>query len=196
MVKIHKGKLSQVILLALEKTVDGYVRLEDFLYNTHIYARGYDRPLKKSEFSQALKRLRERGLIEQSLIDEGKIIFKLTQLGRDALGANSFNTFDWDSIWRVVIFDIPEDKRRIRDQFRRKLKHWGFKNWQQSVWVTKNNVTDKLRSLIDELGIGQWVAVLESANISADKQSLPFSQSSKGKQSLRLKSKAKLAITS
>lgn len=163
--KIHKGKLSQAILLALEKTVDGYIRLEDFLYNTHIYAKGYERHLKKSEFSQALKRLRERGLVEQDLLDESKVIFKLTQLGRDVLGVKPVNEFDWDGVWRVVIFDIPEDRRRIRDQFRRKLKHWGFKNWQQSVWVTKNDVTDKLRSLIEELGIGQWVAVMESDNI-------------------------------
>ncbi len=165
--RIYKGKLSQTILLALEKTVDGYIRLEDFLYNTHIYAKGYERILKKSEFSQALKRLRERGLVEKGFVDEGKIIFKLTALGRDALGVKAVSEFDWDGIWRVVIFDIPENKRRIRDQFRRKLKHWGFKNWQQSVWVTKNDVTNKLRSLIEELGIEQWVAVLESNNVSS-----------------------------
>lgn len=166
--KIHKGKLSQTILLALEKTVDGYIRLEDFLYNTHIYAKGYERHLKKSEFSQALKRLRERGLVEQDLIDEGKVILKLTQLGRDILGVKPVDDFGWDGKWRVVIFDIPEDKRRIRDQFRRKLKHWGFKNWQQSVWVTKNNVTDKLRILVEELEIEKWVAVLESGNVAID----------------------------
>ncbi len=166
--RIYKGKLSQSILLALEKTVDGYIRLEDFLYNTHIYAKGYDRPLKKSELSQALKRLRERGLLEQDFIDESKIIFKLTELGRDVLGVKTFNELDWDGNWRVVIFDIPEEKRRIRDQFRRKLKHWGFKNWQQSVWVSKADVTDKLRALIEELGIGQWVAVFESGNVSSD----------------------------
>lgn len=165
MMKIHKGKLSHAILLALEKTVDGYVRLEDFLYNTHIYARGYDRPLKKSEFSQALKRLRERGLAQEVQIDEGKIIFKLTQLGRDVLGVKPVSDFDWDGVWRIVIFDIPERNKRVRDKFRRKLKHWGFKNWQQSVWVTKNDVTDKLRSLIEELGIEKWVAVLESSNV-------------------------------
>ena len=172
--KIHKGKLSQTILLALEKTVDGYIRLEDFLYNTHIYAKGYERTLKKSEFSQALKRLRERGLVERGLIDENKIIFKLTQLGRDALGFESVREFDWDGKWRVVIFDIPEKNKRVRNQFRRRLKHWGFKNWQQSVWVSKNDITDKLRYLIEELGIGQWVAVFESDNVSSDKQSLPL----------------------
>lgn len=166
--KIHKGKLSKGILLALEKSVDGYVRLEDFLYNTHIYAKGYDRPLKKSRLTQALKRLREKGLVKQDLIDEEKVIFKLTQLGRDILGGEAFSKFDWDGRWRIVIFDIPEENKRVRDQFRRKLKHWGFKNWQQSVWVSKNNVTDKLRSLIEELGIGQWVAVLESDNIASD----------------------------
>src|SRR3989338_11507236 len=96
--------IADLILFALEKSIDGYVRLEDFLYNTHIYAKGYDRPLKKSEFSQALKRLRERGLLEQDFIDEGKIIFKLTQLGRDVLGVKAVSELDWDGVWRVVIF--------------------------------------------------------------------------------------------
>jgi hypothetical protein len=59
-----RKSLSEFILLALERSVDGYVRLGDFANNSHIYARGYDRPLKKSALSQAIKRLRKRGLID------------------------------------------------------------------------------------------------------------------------------------
>lgn len=161
---VRKKSLSYYILLSLEKAVDGYVRFEDFTYHYYRYHYGYP-DLKQSELSQALKRLRERGLISEDKIDANKVILKLTELGRDALGVE-FTETSWDGKWRVVIFDIPEQKRRIRDMFRRKLKHWGFQNWQQSVWVTKNNVTDKLRKSIAELGIEKWVAILESDNIS------------------------------
>ena len=68
----------------------------------------------------------------------------------------------WDKKWRIVIYDIPEDKRGVRDLFRRRLKEWGFKLWQKSTWITKKNVTEKLRRLIKQLGISDWVAVIES----------------------------------
>lgn len=162
---IKKNSLSYLILLTLEKAVDGFVAFEDFAYHSY---RQYDiRDLKASEFGQALRRLRERGYIEEDKIDAGKVILKLTELGKDVLGGD-FDESKWDGIWRVVIFDIPEQKRIVRDMFRRKLKHWGFKPWQQSVWVTKQDVTERLRYNIKELGIEKWVAVLESKNASVN----------------------------
>ena len=145
--------------------MDGFVAFEDFAYHSY---RQYDiRDLKSSEFGQALKRLREKGYIEQDKIDANKVILKLTELGKDVLGGE-FDESKWDGIWRVVIFDIPEKKRIIRDMFRRKLRHWGFKPWQISVWITKRNVTEQLRKTIKELGIEDWVAILESKNVSSD----------------------------
>lgn len=157
--KIRKGSLSTVILLALEKAIDGYVRFEDFAYHHYRYHYGIPE-LKKSALSAALKRLREAGYIEKG-INEGQVILKLTELGQEALGPK-FDENKWDGKWRIVIFDIPEDKRGIRDLFRRRLKSWGFQNWQQSVWVTRSDITSKLRKLIGELEIQSWVAVVES----------------------------------
>lgn len=154
---IKKKSISNLILLTLEKAVDGYCRFEDFTYHHYRYKYGIPE-LKKSSLSQALSRLRLNGYIDRE-VREGKVIFKLTTLGKDALGIDNE---PWDRKWRIVIFDIPENKRRIRDLFRRRLKAWGFKNWQQSVWLTKNNVTNKLRNLIRELEIDRWVAVVES----------------------------------
>ena len=91
-----------------------------------------------------------------------KIILKLTSLGNDALSDIGVIEREWDGIFRIVIFDIPEQKRIIRDLFRRRLRDWGFRIWQKSVWVSKNNVTDKLRQLIGKLEIKDWVAVVES----------------------------------
>ncbi|MBI2039896.1 hypothetical protein HYT18_02390 [Candidatus Microgenomates bacterium] len=161
--RIYKGSVSELILLVLEKTIDGYVRFEDYIYNPGLYAYGSwgDRHLKKSELAQALKRLREKGLVETEKDTKGLII-KLTELGKDALGDISVPEKDWDGKWRVVIFDIPERKRLIRNLFRRRLRDWGFKNWQKSVWITRSNITEKLRKLVSKLNIEQWVAVIET----------------------------------
>jgi DNA-binding HxlR family transcriptional regulator len=123
-VKIKKGSLSDLILLYLEKSIDGYVRLEDFLYNTHIYAKGYDRPLKKSVLAQALKRLREKALVEQ-VFESENLAYRLSISGQELLYFQHEEK-NWDGKWRIIIFDIPEKQRKIRRILRGKLKEWGF----------------------------------------------------------------------
>lgn len=158
--RIYNKSLSWFVLLALEKSVDGYVRFEDFTYHHCKYHYGIPE-LNKSSLATAIRLLREGDLIEVGKDTDG-IIIKLTQLGNDALGDLNFDTSKWDGVFRIVIFDIPEKQRVVRNLFRRRLKNWGFKNFQQSVWVSKSNITDKLRKLIKKLGIEQWVAVIES----------------------------------
>jgi DNA-binding transcriptional regulator PaaX len=41
-----------------------------------------------------------------------------------------------DGKWKMIIFDIPEQQREIRDYLRTKLKQIGFRKWQNSIWIT------------------------------------------------------------
>lgn len=158
-----KQSIANAILFCLEKTVDGYCRVEDFAY--HHYRYRYGAPeLNKSSLAQALRRLRLGGYIEKE-VQQGVVIYKLTAIGRDFLGIEEK---PWDGIYRIVLFDVPENNRTIRDLFRRRLKDWGFKNWQRSVWVNKRNATQKLRQLILQLGIEKWVSVIEARDKSLD----------------------------
>lgn len=162
--RASKG-LAKYILLALEKSLEGYVRAEDFIYNPHKYLYGYPRKINKPLILQAIKRLREKGLIEY--VDLGKVVFKLTDSGSDQVIRSKLkleNKEVWDKIWRLVIFDIPEDQRLARDLLRFKLKEWGFVKIQRSVWATKKNCTVVMRKFVDELGISKWVLVIESNN--------------------------------
>ncbi len=153
------------MLVALEKTVDGYVRLEDFLYNTHIYAKGYERPLKKTSFSRALKRLREKGFVE--IINEAQIIVRLTDEGKSRALWEKVKQLEevQDGKWRIVAFDIPESHSLIRNLFRRRLKEFGFKQLQKSIWISKLDCTDLIRLYIKDLGIKNWVHVIEADNV-------------------------------
>ena len=104
-----KDKLKDVILLALEKAVDGAVEFADFYDNPRRYVwygPRYEYP--KPALSAAIARLRKKGFIEK-VIDEDKVVLKLTEAGRDWLFFNkSDDQIKWDGIWRLVIFDIPE----------------------------------------------------------------------------------------
>ena len=165
MVLKKKALLRDLILETLEKSIDGYIRVEDFLYNTHIYARGYNRPLKKSNLSLAIKQLREKGYIDKKK-DGKKLIIKLTQVGKDrAITEKLLQDESWDGKWRVVVFDIPEDMRKVRNIFRARLKIWGFTPWQKSVWVSKKDIKSVLRKYVIEIGIKDWVKVFESTDL-------------------------------
>lgn len=163
---LRKG-LSNWILLALEKTVDGVVRVNDFVNNPGYYAYGdgWGYPLDKSALSKALKILRENGFIE--FLDDGKLIARLTDEGRAEVVWAKVRVVDepWDGRWRLVMFDIPEKRRIARDLLRSKLKQWGFSHWQKSVWASKKNCTKPLRDFIRQVGIQDWVMVIESDDV-------------------------------
>lgn len=156
--------LTNLILLVLEKSVDGYAGFEEFTYHNYRYVYGYPN-FKKSDLAKALKRLRERGLVE--LVSNEELIFKLTDEGKDrALWQKMKESNDkWDGKWRLVIWDIPEKRRITRDLLRFKLKQLGFIRWQQSVWASKVDCTELLRNFIKLVGIEEWVMVVESDNV-------------------------------
>lgn len=156
-----KKIITNLVLLVLEKAVDGYVAFDDLIHNPKLEGRY----LKKSELALALKRLRENGFIE--LVDDKQLAFRLTDSGKDrALWLKMKDTNDpWDGRWRLVIWDIPEKRRIVRDLLRYKLKQLGFQRFQKSVWGCKKNCTKELRNLIRKTGIKDWVMVVESDNI-------------------------------
>lgn len=70
---------------------------------------------------------------------------KLEQLGfREAIKKQK-----WDGWWRIVVFDITEEKRAARDALRRKLKNFGFYPLQKSVFVFPFDCLREIESLAD-----------------------------------------------
>jgi len=164
---IRKGSINYWILLSLETIVENIADIENFTYSAQIKAlKGIPlRPSKKT-LSQSIRRLRMNGMIEYDKKSEGQIILKLTNFGQEILDSKKETVSDGK--YRIVIWDIPESKRTIRNLLRRRLKEWGFKSCQKSVWVSQKNVTQQLRRLITDLGLEKWVAVIESDDSSLE----------------------------
>lgn len=70
----------------------------------------------------------------------------------------------WDKRYRLVMFDIPEKKRGMRDQVRMFMQGCGFLRLQDSVWVFPYDCEELVTLVKADLRIGKDVlyAVVES----------------------------------
>lgn len=78
-------------------------------------------------------------------------VVRLTQEGQKiALGGRSPVeqwTRPWDGLWRLVLFDLPIDRNKLRQQFRRTLRRLQFGCLQGSVWLSPDPA-DRVKSLL------------------------------------------------
>ena len=63
----------------------------------------------------------------------------------------------WDGRWRVLIFDVPEYRRGVREQIRRTLREVGFVRLQDSVWIYPYDCEDYVALLKADFKIGKDV---------------------------------------
>lgn len=165
---VNKKSLGYFVLYGLEKSIQAYVRFIDFAYNPHLYglSSGYPRKINYGGLYQAIKDLREKGYIELSKDDGGKILMKLTTRGKEEMEIRKLlESKEWDKKWRIVVFDIPEKHKKLRYALRWKLREWEFILWQKSVWVSKKDIIEPFRDFVRELGVSQWVKVFLAEDV-------------------------------
>lgn len=148
----------------------------DFTYHPYKVVYGYiPKEYSRNSVNVAINRLKRKGFIQKGIMED-EICYRLTKLGEERQKQkknkekliNIKNT-KWDKIWRVVIFDIPEENKRIRHILRETLKILGFRPLQKSVWISKNNCTNELKKQIKKLKLNQFVLVFETKNLGLSK---------------------------
>ncbi len=96
---------------------------------------------RKEVFLQDLKRLQNRDLIDYIALPDGKIKITLTKEGKKKILAYDLDKIVlkkniWDGVWRLVIFDIPDNQKKAREALRQKIREMGFYSLQKSVFIT------------------------------------------------------------
>ncbi|MBI2020968.1 CRISPR-associated endonuclease Cas2 [Candidatus Giovannonibacteria bacterium] len=74
----------------------------------------------------------------------------------------------WDKKWRIVIFDIPEKKKRGREALRLKLKELGFKELQKSIFAFPYKCKDEIDFVVEVFELRQYVRFIETSNLFHD----------------------------
>ncbi|MDO8517750.1 MAG: hypothetical protein Q7S26_00455 [bacterium] len=128
---------------------------------------------RQKEFIRASReRLVRHGLLRY----EGKLL-RLTQKGEAVLRSLEFRDFvskkpkRWDGKWRVLIFDIPERQRALRDKIRITLFKIGFVRLQNSVWLYPYDCEDLITFLKADFKVGKNLLYLV---VDALEYDLPF----------------------
>ncbi len=75
----------------------------------------------------------------------------------------------WDRKWRIIIFDIPERRKKIRDEIRIILTNSGFQRLQDSVWVYPYDCENIIGLLKIDYGIGREMLYIIADQIENDK---------------------------
>ena len=75
----------------------------------------------------------------------------------------------WNGLWQLVIFDIPEKEREVRDLLRDKLKFLGFKQVQKSVWVFPYPCRQLVLDLCRECKALKYVSLFEGRYLGNDR---------------------------
>lgn len=91
-----------------------------------------------SDIRQQLYYLKKKKLIK-NIIKNDENYLEITKEGFKKLTWDNISVIDrnnkWDKNFRLVMFDVPEDKKNTRDVIRDKLKEIGFIQIQKSVFI-------------------------------------------------------------
>jgi DNA-binding transcriptional regulator PaaX len=74
----------------------------------------------------------------------------------------------WDGKWRIVLFDVPEQKRPIRDYLRNVLKRHGFVEFQRSMWVWPYKLPAFLTKLLSDPQMRRYTRAITTYDIDYD----------------------------
>lgn len=154
------------ILLVLSGVVD----LAEEMFPPRFYCyydvlRGWvPKGYKKANLFATIRRAVAAGYIEK-VIKKGKPYFRLTGIGKKKL-VRDFPIFrfakkKWDKRWVVVMFDVAEVERWVRDSLRTKLLELGFGMYQKSVYISPHTgLASDLAEFLTLSGLKKIVQVM------------------------------------
>lgn len=112
----------------------------------------------EKEISRLIYYAKDRGYINSKL--------QTTVAGAKRLSKLDFTNLEmkkpWDRKWRIVMYDIPEDKKTAREQIRRLIKQLGFVQLQRSVWVHPLPCLEQFKQIKEANGLGDALVLVET----------------------------------
>jgi len=88
--------------------------------------------------------------------------YVITPRGRDLLEMGQQRIFepvftDWDGKWHLVVYSLPEGKRRMRHALRQNLTWLGFGRLAPGTWISPRDRRVELKGLLNGLNVEPYV---------------------------------------
>jgi len=166
------GATAQKVLLLLMGGLALGLSGSPIRYKRVLKSMAYEwKQIERRELYRAIRRLYESKLVRQQENEDGFISMVLTRAGREVglrykLDGMQINPPQrWDKRWRVVIFDIPETQKQLRDTLRLRLRQLGLIELQKSVFVHPYECRDEIDFIIEIYNARRYVRFIEASHI-------------------------------
>ena len=171
--KTTKGDIARVILATIKAS--GFLA-------TALVAPGALISLKKLGIlntslhkNEVIYRARNYLLKNGFLKKNAKGFLELTLKGEEKLRKYQLSHYElfiprtWDGKWRMLIFDIPEHKKSLRNKIRTTLISIGFESAQDSVWIFPYDCEEFVALLKVDFKVGKDLLYLVIDKIENDR---------------------------
>lgn len=115
----------------------------------------------------AVSRMSKQGWI-QSERRGNKSFYSLTEQGKVRMEEASRRIYKepvpkWDGKWWILLYNIPEEKRHLRDKLREELVWSGFGPLSNSCWITPNNLQKEINLMIKKYQVEEYVTYFHAS---------------------------------
>jgi len=102
--------------------------------------------------------------------DGRKSYYSLTEVGRSLLTKGGQRIFyrkngQWDGIWNVVTYSIPESKRKARDKLRIELRWMGYGPLSEATWISPYDTTKEVEELVGRLKVKEYFHIFKAKHL-------------------------------
>lgn len=127
--------------------------------------------INRRELSRAIRRLYESRLVHYAHHEDGSTEIVLTQEGREVALRHKLDEMHiaapakWDNRWRIILFDVPEPLKNMRDSLRKQLQRLGRVTLQRSVFVHPYDCRNEIDFVIELFGARRYVRFIVATSI-------------------------------
>ncbi len=157
------------ITLGLTKSPKNYFKLLDGLPKAW-------KEINRNKLARIVHEFYNDRIVDYKEKDDGTVNIVLTIEGQKRALRYKLDELEikkpvkWDKKWRMVIFDIPEKKRKAREALRKKLKELDFKELQKSVFINPYECEDEINFIVEVFDIRPYVRFLRVDSFTNEEQ--------------------------
>ncbi len=166
------GPTQQKILLLLATGLSlSLTRRPDYYFRILKSAKKEWQRINQRSLQEAIRKLYQSKMIDYKENDNGTVTLTLAEKGKKRVLVYNLEKMKikrpkkWDGLWRIVMFDIPEYKKRGRDALALKMKELGLVPLQKSVFVYPYDCKDEVDFISEIFEVKPYVRYVIAKDI-------------------------------
>ena len=130
--------------------------------------------INEQSLKRSIRALYQSKLIEEKENENGSVTLVLSDAGKKKVLTYDIDTLSiqklekWDGKWRMVLFDIPNSKKKEREILRATLKRIGFAKYQESVFVLPYECKKEFDYIVEFYNLRPHVRLVEAVSFDDD----------------------------